>query len=581
MRSTLTALLTVLSLACGAVVAGPAVHDPEAVATAPERAGDAADVVLAAVDVARHTFDDGEARYAVLGRDDVFADNLAGAALAGTGGPLLYTAAGESAAIRPEVRAELRRVLGPGASGCGAQSPVVYLLGGVAAISQDVEGTLRADGYCVVRFSGASRVETSVEVARHLRAAGASGEVLLARADDWADAATGGAYAAVSGTPVVVTPKGGLHPAVAAFLAERPGDRAVLLGGVAALSDDVRTQAGAVVTRVDRVFGGARDGTAAAIARGPWGAHDPVGAVLVNGYDAQGWAYALSGAVLAARAGAPQLYVTAQSLAPGTAEYLRTAHAGSITMVGTSAQIGSGVRDAAIALVPGSPPATPGGPGATPGGPDLLAPWTGPAPQSSLYAFIGGQDVPYPLASCTIPYVINPDGAPAHAQSDVEEALRRIGSVSGLQFRFEGLRTDDLPTWELEERRQQGYLGYDGYPPLLIAYATQEQFPILSGSADGVVGFGGPALSRDADGRTIWASGQVVIGTAFANEARGGFARHNHHGVIMLHELGHAIGLGHPAADGQMMSGVTSRTTFGDGDRYALTVLGDTCSAAA
>jgi hypothetical protein len=269
----------------------------------------------------------------------------------------------------------------------------------------------------------------------------------------------------------------------------------------------------------------------------------------------------------------PKLYVTSQALTAGTGAYLKGVRPRTITVVGPSTQVGEGVRAAALAL------ATAAAPGIARDA--SLLPWAGPAPDSSLFAFISGTEGPHPLPSCTIPYVINPDGAPAHAQADVEEALRRISAVSGLRFRFEGLRPDDRPSWAMTERRQQGYLGYEGFPPLLIAYGSAEQFPILSGASDGVVGFGGPVVVRDGAGQKVWASGQVVLGTEFSATARGGFASHHHHGIILLHELGHALGLGHPVADGQIMSGMMSRTSFGDGDRYALTALGATCAGTA
>lgn len=87
------------------------------------RAGDATGVVEAAIDVSRETFLDAGADRVVLGRDDVFADNPAGASLAGTTGPLLFTPGGPEADLPRSVPAEIRRALGEGTGCCPARRP--------------------------------------------------------------------------------------------------------------------------------------------------------------------------------------------------------------------------------------------------------------------------------------------------------------------------------------------------------------------------------------------------------------------------------------------------------------------------
>ncbi|HUH06540.1 MAG TPA: S8 family serine peptidase [Egibacteraceae bacterium] len=309
------------------------------------RLGDSTDAVIAAVDLSRGAFADGDARHVVIGRDDVFADSLAGDPLAGTEGPVLFTTGGEGAALRSETRAELQRVLGS-AQGCGS-GPEVYLLGGEKAISGAAQAAIDALGYCVERLSGPSRVETSVAVAREVLSREGNRQVLLARSDDWADAAAGGAYAAATGAPVVVTPTASLHPAAAAFLADVSPTSIVLLGGTAALDDAVASSA-AALGPVTRLSGPARDYTAAAIADQLWDAH--AGVTLVNGYTELGWAYALAAAVPAAREGAPVVYVTADSIPPGTVEYLAATSYSFAIASGPKSLIADPVHSEAIAL---------------------------------------------------------------------------------------------------------------------------------------------------------------------------------------------------------------------------------------
>ena len=298
---------------------------------ADRRVGSADEPVAAALAHSATAFADDGADRVVLGRADVFADNLAGAPLtgAGRGGPLLLTTGGRDAALSPGVADEVERVLGaprhplePGSPG-GCVAPVealeVILLGGPAAVSERVQRELEAAGWCVGRLAGPSRIETAVAVADSVvELVGAPRRVLLARSDDWADAATGGAAAARSEVPVLVTPPDGLHPAVAAFLDRHPSAEVVLLGGEAALSEDV---ARAVGDRGRRVAGPARDATAAEIARqvfeGPAG-----GVVLANGYVEDGWVHALAVAPLAAAEASPVLYAERDVLPSGTADYL-------------------------------------------------------------------------------------------------------------------------------------------------------------------------------------------------------------------------------------------------------------------
>jgi uncharacterized protein YkwD len=244
------------------------------------------------------------AGYVVLTRAEVFADALGGAGLAGRSAPILYTPGPSPAdgdpALHPATRAEIDRVLGAGGR--------IYVLGGTAAVSERAAAELAAAGYDVRRLSGAGRVETSVRIAREILAVhGNTGEVLIARADDWPDAVTGGAYAASAGAPLVLTDRGRLHPAVAAFLAEANPTRRWALGGTAALADEVVTAAGA-----QRISGADRTATAVAVAERLWGrtaARPGDRYVSLPASGATAWAYALAYAPWSAVNDGPQLLV--------------------------------------------------------------------------------------------------------------------------------------------------------------------------------------------------------------------------------------------------------------------------------
>ena len=102
------------------------------------RIGDDPDPVIGAVQLSTAAHGDGMASHAVIGRDDVFVDNLAATALVGRFGTLLLTTGGADAQPRQEMLEELQRALGPGRCEVGG-APQVYLAGGDAAVSTAVE----------------------------------------------------------------------------------------------------------------------------------------------------------------------------------------------------------------------------------------------------------------------------------------------------------------------------------------------------------------------------------------------------------------------------------------------------------
>lgn len=270
---------------------------------------DASGAIQVALDVSKLRFADGTATWAVLARNDVFADALAGAPLT-AGGPMLLTSPRR---LSSSVKAELDRVL----PNHEDELRFVYLLGGV---SDYVHDELVRAGYSVIRLSGPSRVETAVEIAREVRNQlyrNSVKEVVLARAygpaDNataaWADAISGGAWAAKMRIPVLVNPTEELHPAVKAILTEFAPTRIIVLGGESALSDKV---ARAVRRwRPVRIAGPDRAATASETLR-LWQEDSTAqitSFVAVPGYAPDGWAYGLVSAGLAAERVSPPLLV--------------------------------------------------------------------------------------------------------------------------------------------------------------------------------------------------------------------------------------------------------------------------------
>lgn len=250
----------------------------------------------------------------VLGRDDVYADVLGGTALAGDRGCVLLTDGGADRPLSPVTRAAIDRALPAGGQ--------VWILGGTAAVSAQVEADLVGAGYDVQRLAGASRVETAVAVAQQVRAVQPGTEVLLAYGFNFADALMGGAYGAATRTPVVLTDTAELHPATGAFLARDATSQVWVLGGSAVVSDAVVSQ----LPPATRVAGPNRMGTAVAIAEQLWtrlpNATPPSTMVFADIERDDGWVVPLVLAPVSAVHRAPQLGVGQGRYPPETSQYL-------------------------------------------------------------------------------------------------------------------------------------------------------------------------------------------------------------------------------------------------------------------
>ncbi len=169
------------------------------------------------------------------------------------------------------------------------------------------------DGDGVARVAGADRVATALEVSR--ATVDAADAVVVARADTYPDALAGGPLAASLGSPLLLTDPDRLSDGVADEAERLGADRAVLLGGEAALSPRVAADLVAAGLTVERVAGADRFATAAAIEdRLP---ADTGPAVVVEGMTAapqRGWPDAVSGAWWAATSPRPVLLATRDDL---------------------------------------------------------------------------------------------------------------------------------------------------------------------------------------------------------------------------------------------------------------------------
>ncbi|MBK9180828.1 MAG: cell wall-binding repeat-containing protein [Acidimicrobiales bacterium] len=203
------------------------------------------DRIETAVKISQATFPTGgAASNVVLARAEEYPDALTGTPLAvQKNAPLLLTT---TSALDPRVSAEITRVLG-----AGNTAKTVYILGGVAAISQATEDAVRALGFQVVRLAGTDRYDTAVKIARDGLANPT--RILLATGTNFPDALAAGAAAANTDTPgglgaVLLTNASVMPTVVSGYLNGRTGVTRYAIGGPASKADPTATP----VVGVDR-----------------------------------------------------------------------------------------------------------------------------------------------------------------------------------------------------------------------------------------------------------------------------------------------------------------------------------------
>ena len=251
-RSAACALVCAAVLA--AVLAAPATAGAQSVQVAQQRIEAVTDYELAAV-LAGGTCDSpGGSHSVALASGENWPDALAGTAL---DRPLLLT----KQAFLP---AATRAYLEPCASNPNAK---VIVLGGAAAVSEDVAASLRDLGYRVDRIAGTNRYDTARRAAR-VFAPASLGNVYLASGVNFADAVAAAPYVSIS-SPLILTAPGALHAEAQRFLTDpaRTVASVTILGGAAAVGAEVEAQVQGLGIETRRVAGATRYETAALLAR--------------------------------------------------------------------------------------------------------------------------------------------------------------------------------------------------------------------------------------------------------------------------------------------------------------------------
>jgi hypothetical protein len=195
-----------------------------------------------------------------------------------------------------------------------------------------------------------------------------------------------------------------------------------------------------------------------------------------------------------------------------------------------------------------------------PSGP-VLAP-RGRGPYTFMYESFGR---PVPIRRRRLQYMVCTTAAPPNAAEIIRQVLQHTADVTGLEFEYAGVR-NTIP-------RRTEPIDY-----LFLGWAFNDEYrryEVECGVSPGTsIGLGGPIVQSAGDGMHEISGGTAVLNAEMALPHA--MDLWPNHALVLLHELGHALNLGHVASSNEiMMQGawITGLSAWGPGDRHGLQLV--------
>lgn len=242
---------------------------------------------------------------------------------------------------------------------------------------------------------------------------------------------------------------------------------------------------------------------------------------------------------------------------------------------GPSAATPTATAPSSSAATPSTVPA--GSDHPTPGREAAAAPLGKPptvADAPGKYAFISkqkGSSAPVAYDPCRpIHYVVNRTHQPAQGARLVTDAVAALSAATGLRFVADGT-TKEPASFDRDAYQPDRY--GDRWAPLLIAWPTGAEQPDFVGNN---IGEAGSQYVYVNGGPRVYVTGVALFDSDWfartLTEPRG-YARAE---SVLLHELGHVVGLGHVTDQSQIMFAMEtpSVTRYAAGDLAGLAKLG-------
>jgi hypothetical protein len=164
----------------------------------------------------------------------------------------------------------------------------------------------------------------------------------------------------------------------------------------------------------------------------------------------------------------------------------------------------------------------------------------------------------------TIEYVVNPDGAPPGGLTAVNAAVDQVSKASGIAFSSVGITSErSLAGRPIYQPSLYG----NKWAPILIEWMPLGK---ASGTGHGFAGVGGPSRQVPSGTTQVYVSGKVLMNSDDVEppELLEG---------ILMHELGHVLGLDHVTNPGDVMNpaaNIIPNQQWGPGDLAGLQKVG-------
>jgi len=234
----------------------------------------------------------------------------------------------------------------------------------------------------------------------------------------------------------------------------------------------------------------------------------------------------------------------------------------------------------ALALIVGlSAPAAPGNSAGAAGDRYDVSNWTDPKGTSHR--------VRWNPCQAAVTVAVNPrlagDSAKARAAAvrDVRAAIHRVGLRTGITFKLTG-RTTEIPSGT----KKKSWVDRQRAAELVVAWVDQSRAKyrtdLMTDSGGGYgSGVGGWMMRAWTDSKGSWHAaigrGFVVLNSAHNDLYDPGFGSGMTRGALLLHEVGHAVGLGHVGVTREIMYPTMldrDSSAYRGGDRAGLRKVG-------
>lgn len=227
-------------------------------------------------------------------------------------------------------------------------------------------------------------------------------------------------------------------------------------------------------------------------------------------------------------------------------------------------------------ILPFAAPYLPGATVPPPGYEAAASPLGTPPPSTGSTAFVlqeppdtGQAFVAYDPCR-PVHYVIRPDNAVPGGEALIRQAVSAASAASGLRFVYDGTTTE-APAEERKAFQPDRY--GKRWAPVLIAWSTPAETPGLAGD---IAGDGGSNYIQAPGQPLVLTAGQIRLD---APDLAGILASRpdgtDQVRAIIMHELGHVLGLDHVDDPTQLMyADNTGLLNFAAGDRAGLALLG-------